>query len=615
MQEALRHEPWYRTDRFLSGDGSIAMARVSLGFVDPHPQPAVHEGSDSRIVLDGEIYDSDRIRRQLQRRGHRFQTRGQAEVLLAGYLDEGLAFFAGLDGRFSAAIWDGRSDTLVLLNDQFGTKPLYYSQTPHGILFASEIKALVLSPHVSRAPSHQGIAQFFGFGQLWNQNTLFESIQTLPAAGWISFSRNEMTLKRQRYWRLQPDRDLAKSSPADLLERVDSQFKRSVDVRLAGPQSMGISISGGLDARTMLGVADPDRTDLSCICLGMEGSLDRNTAGRLAHLADCPYHGYVLGEGFLSGFLGHLQRMVLLTDGHYLSQCIVMPTLPLYRKLGIQVLLRGHAGELMHLHKAYNFSLDRAAFGLRDARQLESWLLKRLSAYMLDGVEGQLFEFASDEDLSQWMRQSLQESLEETRDWACPINRISQLFMGQRTRRETAMSLAKFGSVVETRLPYVNADLATTLLSMPPEMRLGETIQSHILTKRRPEFLLPPNSNTGARLGAGPLVRNIQRAKLKVFAKMGVQGYQPYERLGLWLRRELSGVVDGILLDDECLDRGILRPDTVRHVLKQHASQRQNHTYLILAMMIFELGQRQFGGSDGGEALAERLTPQCATLD
>ncbi len=80
---------------------------------------------------------------------------------------------------------------------------------------------------------------------------------------------------------------------------------------------------------------------------------------------------------------------------------------------------------------------------------------------------------------------------------------------------------------------------------------------------------------------------------MRVFAKLGVPGYQPYERLGLWLKRELGGTVKDILLDDQCLDRGLFNPQCVRGVVDRHLNSQANHTFLLMAMMIMELGMRR----------------------
>jgi asparagine synthase (glutamine-hydrolysing) len=84
---------------------------------------------------------------------------------------------------------------------------------------------------------------------------------------------------------------------------------------------------------------------------------------------------------------------------------------------------------------------------------------------------------------------------------------------------------------------------------------------------------------------------------MKLLAKLGVPGYQPYERLGLWLRRELQPVVKRILLSESCLDRGLFNPDSITAAVHDHLENRRNHTYLLMALMVFELGQRNLSSS------------------
>ena len=180
------------------------------------------------------------------------------------------------------------------------------------------------------------------------------------------------------------------------------------------------------------------------------------------------------------------------------------------------------------------------------------------------------------------------------------------MFLQQRLRRETTLSLAKFGSVVEPRIPYLDNDLIEILLRTPVDLKVSEKIQAHILRKRRPAFLQIANANTGTRVGVGRTARRISSFKLRVLAKLGVPGYQPYERLGLWLRRELADLVQSILISDACLDRGIFEPDGVRRVVDDHLANRRNHTFLIMALMIFELGQRRL--VDDESAIAETIS-------
>jgi len=314
-----------------------------------------------------------------------------------------------------------------------------------------------------------------------------------------------------------------------------------------------------------------------------------------------------LGDGFLEGFEGWFDRMVELTDGHYLSQCIVMPTLPLYPELGVRVLLRGHAGELLHMQKASNFSVDDAFRQVEDAASLEAWLWSHLQSHLTDGVELPLLAAVSSSEFKDIGRQTLQQAMSATDRYERPLDQLSQIFLDQRLRRETAMSLVKFNSVVDVRVPFLDSRFVQAVFDAPPEARIGERAQAEVLRRHRPNFLRPTNSNTGARVGASPAWRTACHFRMRVLAKLGVSGYQPYERLGLWLRRELREVVERTLLDSKCLDRGLFNPDCVRSVVAAHNAVSANHTFLIMAMMIVERASDLLGaGTDSPAFLASQ---------
>jgi asparagine synthase (glutamine-hydrolysing) len=588
MAGRLRHHPWYREYRWIDPVEGVGMGRVTRGPVYTADHPASNEDGTLRAVLSGEVLDYAEHRRLLEAGGHCFAGDSYAELLIHGYEAEGAPFFRGLHGKFAAAIWDSSARRLILVTDRFGMKPLFYAHRTGRVLFASEIKALLADPAISRRTNVRGMAQFFTFGQLLGEETLFEGVKLLPAAGVLTYDAEAGRVSLDRYWRPRyrnPIRSVEES-----LDRIDAAFARAVERCTADSAGLGLSLSGGMDARTILAVADRPLTTLS---LGMVGSMDHRSAAEMARLAGCPHHQVVLGREFLDRYDGHMQHMVRLTDGQYMCQSIVMPTLPVYRDLGVRVLLRGHAGELMHMNKAYNFSLDRRALDL-DESGLRDWLWQRLQAYMLDGTDGRLFAPGLRREIQALARTSLDDCFAATADTEPPVHRIWRMFIDQRLRRETAMSLVEFDSVVETRLPYLDNELVEELFAAPAELKIGDTIQAHILRARRPDFLRIVNVNTGTVVGAGRLRKAAGTFRLRVLAKMGVRGYQPYERLGLWLRRELRPLVERLLLSDRCLGRGVFAPDALRAVVHNHLNQRANHTYLILALMIFETGQREF---------------------
>lgn len=600
MSQRLKHHSWYKQEQYLDPGHCLTLGRVSLGFVNAAAQPAASEDGSVLAVMAGELYDYEEQWRALSAAGHVFQGHSHAELLLHGYQSAGPKFFRGLNGAFTAAIWDGRQRRLILVNDRFGMTGLYYAQLPGRLLFASEIKALLVDAELSRKTNPRGIAQFFSFGQLLGEDTLLEEVRLLPAAGVLTYAVDEDRISLERYWRPEVGTRAGSGNSERLLDEIDEAFGRAVDRRTRGSEWLGLSLSGGLDARTILGVIDP-RRPVTTVCLGMEGSLDHRCAEEMSRLVNRPHYRHVLDTRFLSNFEEHLRQDVYLTDGHYLCQCIVMPTLPLYRELGIQVLLRGHAGELLHMDKAYNFSLDPQALSLRGREDLEAWLFRRLkTCTFLDDVGGEaLFAPKYRGQMGALARSSLGACLEESEGIDPPVQRVSHLFLRQRLRRETALSMMEFGSLVETRLPYVDNDLIDLLLAAPPELKMGDRIQRHILRRHRPDFLKVINANTGARMGTSRLIQSATRFRMRVLAKLGVRGYQPYERLGLWLREDLRPLVEKILLSERCLERGIFDPPAIQTLVDSHLNRGRNHTYLLLGMMTFELGQRMFVDGDG----------------
>jgi asparagine synthase (glutamine-hydrolysing) len=598
MARRLKHHAWYRQETHATRAGNAGLGRVSLGAIQTEPQPAWNVDGTVAAVMDGELYNAEMVQAELKRAGRSVSGACHAELLIHGYELEGKEFFRKLDGKFAAAIWNAKSSRLILVNDRFGMQPLYYAVPGDRLVFGSEIKAVLADRDVSRAKNLRGLAQFFTYGQLLAEDTLLEAVQLVPPAGWLVYDLTTCELAVDRYWTLAEWATHDELPEREWLRRIDEAFGRAVERRTIGTNHLGISLSGGLDARSVLAAIDHDRVRMQSVSLGVDGSLDHRSAAKMAGLVGCRHHRFVLGDRFLSQFDAHLRTMVNLTDGHYLDQCIVLPTLPLFRALEIKVLLRGHAGELMHMDKAYNFSLDAAAWAIQSESDLQNWLLRHLSAYMLDNVSGSLLCEASRQEIESLANESLLGCLDESAGVERQMQRIWHLFVSQRVRRETAASLAMFGSVVETRVPFLDAELTPLLMAAPPELKVGDRIQSYILARRRPEFMRVTNANTGTALGSGPLRRNIATFKLRVLAKLGAKGYQPYERLGLWLRRELKDLVRDVLLDDRCLARGVFDADTVRNLVRQHQERGYNHTYLLMAMMIYEMGQRQFVDGD-----------------
>src|SRR5262249_4065839 len=154
---------------------------------------------------------------------------------------------------------------------------------PGKLLFGSEIKTLLADPDVSRAIDPRGLAEFFTFGQYLGNTTSFAEVRLLPAAGVLTYHAAEDQVELGRYERLGATWQSGATSTADALDRIDAAFARSVARCTSGTGNLGLSLSGGLDARTVLGLIAPEQP-VTTVCLGMEGSIDVTCAAEMARL-------------------------------------------------------------------------------------------------------------------------------------------------------------------------------------------------------------------------------------------------------------------------------------------------------------------------------------------
>jgi asparagine synthase (glutamine-hydrolysing) len=170
-----------------AGEG-VVLGHRRLAIIDldaRSTQPMASADGRYLIVFNGEIYNFRELRRELEADGVAFRTTSDTEVLLALFAREGERMLPRLRGMFAFAIWDTQTRELFLARDPYGIKPLYYARTNHGLIFASQVKALLASRRVSTEREPAGWAGFFLWGSVPEPWTLFRDIFALPAGHWL----------------------------------------------------------------------------------------------------------------------------------------------------------------------------------------------------------------------------------------------------------------------------------------------------------------------------------------------------------------------------------------------------------------------------------------------
>ncbi len=229
----------------MAGLGSTRLSIIDLNTGD---QPIHNEDKSVWVVLNGEIFNYPELRQDLQSRGHSFYTRSDTEVLVHLYEEYGTNLFNHLNGQFALAIWDTREKKLILGRDRVGIRPLYYHLHNHKLVFASEIKAILLDHGVPRTLDFQTLSDIFTCWAPLGDETIFEDIRQIPPGHFAVFSRSGF--KVNPYWSL----DLGEAEPPDAkplsywVERLTELLLDASKIRLRADVPVGAYLSGGLDS-------------------------------------------------------------------------------------------------------------------------------------------------------------------------------------------------------------------------------------------------------------------------------------------------------------------------------------------------------------------------------
>ncbi|MFA5919616.1 MAG: asparagine synthase (glutamine-hydrolyzing), partial [Candidatus Nanopelagicaceae bacterium] len=230
---------------FFSPGVALGICRLAIIDVGTGQQPVANEAKTIHMVFNGEIYNYKSLRDVLVSKGHKFRSNGDSEVIVHLYEEFGLEFVQRLNGMFAIAIWDQRTETLLLVRDRMGKKPLWYSLQPDGtLLFASEVKALIAAG-AKTTLRHEAISEVLSFGYVNAPRSAFNEINQIPPASMGTWHKGSLTTSK--YW--SPDYSKEKKvSFEDAVERTKVLIKESVERRLISERPLGSFLSGGYDS-------------------------------------------------------------------------------------------------------------------------------------------------------------------------------------------------------------------------------------------------------------------------------------------------------------------------------------------------------------------------------
>jgi asparagine synthase (glutamine-hydrolysing) len=238
---------------YTNEDIGLAHARLSIIDLEGGKQPIHNEDNTVWVVFNGEIFNYVELRTKLEKRGHRFYTRTDTEVIVHAYEEYGDGFVQELNGQFAIALWDVGSKRLLLIRDRIGIVPLFYCESDGQLLFASEVKAILPATNSSPTLNPNALDQLMTFWSPVSPYTLFEGVLEISPGHMLIIENDK--IKKQCYWDWQfPEsiNEYNSGSEQQLADELHDLLIQATQIRLRSDVPVGAYLSGGLDSSVLV---------------------------------------------------------------------------------------------------------------------------------------------------------------------------------------------------------------------------------------------------------------------------------------------------------------------------------------------------------------------------
>lgn len=577
------------------GPAGLTHRRLSIIDLAGGQQPMSSADHRVHLVFNGEIYNYQELRRELEQLGHGFRTHSDTEVLLALYLQYGLEAFPKLNGMFACAFWDERSDRLVMARDRFGKKPLYYHIDQRRVLFGSEMKALPaygdLHPEVNLSALHEYLTHSYIVGD----DAILSGVKRLPPAHVLVVEPGRVSCRP--YWTFQFKPATAPSSEEEVVERVEHLLRQAVKRRMTAEVPLGAFLSGGLDSSLVVALMTqlsdrPVRT----FTIGFEesGYSELEDARVVANHLGTEHQELIVKPAGLD----ILPKVVRHLDEPF-GDSSAIPTYYVCEaaRRHVTVAISGDGGDEVfagytrYLRLGDHLRMGRVPEWVRQGvvGPLVSALpftppgwnyLHAISRHTSGGLPLNL-------GLYPFIRQRLY-----SEELAGAVIGTDPLARSKRLQGETAgLDPVSRYQYVDT-LEYLPADILTKVdrMSMANSLEVRSPLLDYTLVEYA--ATLPVSLKIRDGLGKYLLRKLVQKWLPPALLSKPKQGFAlPIDR---WFRQEHRRAAQEILLDPKTLSRGYFRPETIRRLLTHHGSGRRDYSAWIWCLLVLELWCRRF---------------------
>lgn len=587
-------------------EGSMGLGHRRLAIIDPTPaghQPMHTE--DGRFVLsyNGEVYNFQELRGQLEALGHRFRSRTDTEVVLNALAQWGTTALERFNGMFALALWDRERHELLLARDRYGIKPLYWTRVGDALVFGSEVKAILAHPSCRAELDHQALLEYLTFQNLFTARTLFRGISLLPAGCFMQLGLDGGEPDPQRYWDFgfrEPD---SPHTMDEYVEELDRLFRQAVNRQLVADVPVGSYLSGGMDSGSITAVSAQQIPQLRSFTVGfdlhsasgMELAFDERTrAEHMSYLFSTEHYEMVLKAGDMERVM---PRLVWHLEEPRVGQSY--PNFYAAQLAGkfVKVVLSGAGGD--ELFGGYPWRYYRAVVNDDFEHYIDKYYsfwqrlipnatIKRLTRPIAGEVEGVMTR-----DIFRDVFAHHAPELTRPEDYVNhSLYLEAKTFLHGLLVVEDKLSMAHS---LETRLPFLDNDLVAFAQRAPVGMKLGNLGEVLRLDENEPG---PKTQQFFERNRDGKLLlrRAMERYIPAEVTAAEKQGFTAPD--ASWYRGESIDYVRRTLMNGDAAIYEFLDRSVVHELLGEHLSGNANRRLLIWSLLSLEQWCRTFLGNE-----------------
>ena len=608
MNEKISHRgPDGEGILFDQGAGvGLAHKRLSIIDINNGIQPMWDLTKRFAITFNGEIYNYKTLMKSLFKKGYRFKTISDTEVLITLYIEYGEKMFEYINGIFAFALWDTNDDTLILARDGVGVKPLYYTETDLGFIFSSEMKAILCENSLKKELCIPAVYSYLTC--LWSASptTILECVKKLEPGHFIKVREGHIEEKKC-FYELPYDQPIQDYSQEEAIKEVQVKLRTAVERQMVSDVEVGAFLSGGLDSSTLIAFAKEHLKDrrLQCFTIDYQDNCsidgrvdDLPYARKVAKYLDVDLHTISVGPDmfkYLEKMIYHMDEPV--ADPAALNTFYICQ---LARENGIKVLLSGTGGDDIFTGYRRHYALMQEKYW--------TWL----PLIFRNGIEHLSSKLPNNNPYTRRIRKAFQYASNTQNE------RISSYFFWQRPSIIYNMLTKSVQMKVSERYPYMSIFKSLKNVNDVPEI-LNKMLYlegKHFLADQNLIYTDKMSMANGVEVRVPFLDRDVisLAARLPVKLKQkGIHGkwilkkstetilpkdiiYRPKTGFGVplraWMNNHLTDMIDDTLSESSLKRRGIFDFRRIKKLRTE--TERFDGAYSLFAVMCLEIWCRQY---------------------